>query len=109
MVDQDILAGKRCFAFCGIARPESFRQTLARLGVETVGFQALPDHHVYHGKQVRQLIKLAEKEDASCFLCTEKDMVKLHAFDLGLPLYGVTMKVDADPALDSFVLERLTK
>jgi tetraacyldisaccharide 4'-kinase len=109
MVEQGILAGQRCFAFCAIARPEGFRQTLAQLDAEAVGFKALPDHHMYHEKQVRQLIKLAEKETATCFLCTEKDMVKLRPFDLGLPLYAVTMKVDSDPNLDSYVLDRLSK
>jgi len=109
LLQRDIIDEQRCFAFCGIARPESFRQTLARLGVEPVGFQALPDHHVYHEKQVRQLVKLAKKEMASCFLCTEKDMVKLHAFDLGLPLYAITIRVDSDPALDSFILDRSAK
>jgi tetraacyldisaccharide 4'-kinase len=106
---QETLARQRCYAFCGIAHPESFRQTLEHLGLEPVAFQALPDHHAYHAKEVRQLVSRAEKKGATCFVCTEKDLVKLRAFDLGLPLYAVRMEVDADPALKGFILDRVGK
>ena len=107
-VKQDVLVGQRCYAFCGIARPESFRQTIDQLVPGPVGFQPMADHHAYHQKEVQQLIHRAEKAAATCFLCTEKDLVKLRAFDLGLPLYAVSMKVDPDPSLDSFLLNRLS-
>ena len=108
-VARDILDEQRCYAFCGIARPESFNRTLEELAVESVDFQPLADHHAYNEKEVQQLISRAEKRAATCFLCTEKDLVKLRAFDLGLPLYAVTMKVDSDSALSSFVLSQLTR
>ncbi len=108
-VKRDILNEQRCYAFCGIARPESFSNTLEQLGLEPVAFQVLADHHAYHEKEVQQLISRAAKEAATCFLCTEKDLVKLRAFDLGLPLYAVSMEVDSEPALGRFVLNHLSK
>ena len=108
-VKRDILDEQRCYAFCGIARPEGFSNTLEQLGLEPVAFQVLADHHAYHEKEVQQLVSQAAKEAATCFLCTEKDLVKLRAFDLGLPLYAVSMEVDSEPALGRFVLNHLSK
>lgn len=108
-VGRDDLDEQRCYAFCGIARPESFRQTLEEFAIEPVGFQALADHHSYHKKEVRQLLNRAKKMAATCLLCTEKDLVKLRDFNLGLPLYALTMEVDPDPALKQFVLSHVPK
>ena len=108
-VGREILDQQRCYAFCGIARPESFRQTLEESAIEPVDFQALTDHHSYHKKEVRQLLNRAEKEAADCLLCTEKDLVKLGDYNLGLPLYALTMEVDPDPALKEFVLSHVLK
>lgn len=106
-VERESLDGQRCFAFCGIARPESFRKTIEGLGIKPVGFQALADHHVFQPKMIRQLVSQAEKSSATCFLCTEKDLVKLREVDPGLPLYAITMEVETDPALSEFVLKHV--
>jgi len=108
-VDREVLDEQRCYGFCGIARPESFRQTLEEFAIEPVGFQALADHHSYHNKEVRQLLNRAEKKSADCLLCTEKDLGKLCNHTLGLPLYALTMEVDPDPALKQFVLPHVSK
>jgi tetraacyldisaccharide 4'-kinase len=108
-VDREVFDEQRCFAFCGIARPESFRQTLEEFAIDLVGFQALADHHCYHKKEVRQLLHRAEKKGADCLLCTEKDLVKLRDVNLGLPLYALTMEVDPDPALNQFVLSHVLR
>jgi len=101
--------GQACFAFCGIAQPESFQRTLEQMAVEPVAFESLPDHHVYRKNEVRQLVGRAEHCGATCFLCTEKDLVKLSGVDLGLPLYAVGMEVDPGPFLAEFVLDSLGK
>ncbi|RUM46064.1 MAG: tetraacyldisaccharide 4'-kinase [Desulfocapsa sp.] len=105
VVAPDVLEGQACYAFCGIARPEGFRSTLEQLAIEPVAFHPLPDHHVYRKNVVRQLAGQAERTGATCFLCTEKDLVKLSDVDLGLPLYAVSMKVDAEQDLTEFVLQ----
>jgi tetraacyldisaccharide 4'-kinase len=71
------LAGKRVFAFAGIAQPESFRQTLEDLGAVVVGFQALPDHHRFRAEDLRQIERECSKTGAEILLTTEKDGVKL--------------------------------
>ncbi|MCI5149178.1 MAG: tetraacyldisaccharide 4'-kinase [Candidatus Electrothrix sp. MAN1_4] len=98
------LANQQCFAFCGIARPEGFQQTLHNLCIHPIALRALPDHFVYAPKTVRQLIAQAQEVEASCFLCTEKDLVKLRQFDLQLPLYGVVMEAQPDQGLTDLIL-----
>jgi tetraacyldisaccharide 4'-kinase len=98
------IANQRCFAFCGIARPEGFQQTLKELYINPVALRALPDHFAYAPRTVHQLIQEAQKNQASCFLCTEKDLVKLRQFDLQLPLYGVAMKAQPDQGVTDLIL-----
>jgi tetraacyldisaccharide 4'-kinase len=99
------IADQRCFAFCGIARPAGFQQTLKDLCINPVALRPLPDHFAYAAKTVHQLIKEAQQNKASCFLCTEKDLVKLRQFDLQLPLYGVAMEAQPDKAFTDLILQ----
>ncbi len=98
------LTGERCFAFCGIARPESFSRTLEEMGIEPVEFRGLPDHHGYRRQEVNRLLARADRAGATALVTTEKDLVKLASFELPLPLYGIRMAVEPDPELDSRVL-----
>jgi tetraacyldisaccharide 4'-kinase len=65
------------FAFCGIARPESFKKMLAGQGYEAVETMAFDDHHVYCEADVVQLLQAARRVEANGFVTTEKDAVKL--------------------------------
>ena len=104
-VQPEELADQRCFAFCGIARPEGFKQTLNKLNIQPIALRALPDHFAYAAKTVRQLITEAQQAGATCFLCTEKDLVKLRNIDLKLPLYGVVMEAQPDVSLNQLILQ----
>jgi tetraacyldisaccharide 4'-kinase len=64
-------------AFCGIARPEEFFQSLRRNGVEAVAEVAFADHHRYTEFDMDALIRRAQTEKAETFLTTEKDFVRL--------------------------------
>uniref|UniRef100_UPI004055D70B tetraacyldisaccharide 4'-kinase n=1 Tax=Candidatus Electrothrix sp. TaxID=2170559 RepID=UPI004055D70B len=102
------IADQRCFAFCGIARPEGFQQTLKDLSIKPVALRPLADHFAYAAKTVRQLIREAQQHEANCFLCTEKDLVKLRQFDLRLPLYGVVMEAQPDQGVIDFIVSHNT-
>jgi len=70
-------AGLRPIAFCGLARPEGFASMLAEAGcgiVETVAFQ---DHHRYNMADVERVVEVAKGLNATGFVTTEKDAVKL--------------------------------
>jgi tetraacyldisaccharide 4'-kinase len=65
------------FAFCGIARPESFTKMLAAQGYEAMDTMVFPDHHGYTESDIHQLLEGARQADANGFVTTEKDAVKL--------------------------------
>lgn len=71
------LKGKRVMAFAGIARPDSFRDTLIKLGAEVLSFRPFPDHHPYSDEEIRGLIAEKENIGADFLITTEKDWMRL--------------------------------
>ena len=67
----------RPLAFCGLARPRQFWQSLNDIGIYPVGTYAFGDHHRYNAKDIALLQRLARQHDANGFVTTEKDRVKL--------------------------------
>jgi tetraacyldisaccharide 4'-kinase len=74
---EELSAGPRPVAFCGIARPAGFWRMLAHAGCKVVAEVAFGDHHAYSAADVERLVKVAEEQDATGFLTTQKDRVKL--------------------------------
>ncbi|NTV13770.1 MAG: tetraacyldisaccharide 4'-kinase [Desulfobulbaceae bacterium] len=81
-----------CLAFCGLARPESFRDSLAGR-VELQGFRAFADHHPYTANDLDGLVRQAGQLGAGALLTTVKDLVKLRAFNSPLPLYVLPVEL----------------
>jgi tetraacyldisaccharide 4'-kinase len=70
-------AGLRPVAFCAIARPEGFAEMLTAAGcgvVETIAFE---DHHAYSMADMDKVLGIARGLNATGFVTTEKDVVKL--------------------------------
>jgi tetraacyldisaccharide 4'-kinase len=72
----------RPLAFCGLARPRQFWQSLNDVGIYPVGTYAFGDHHRYNSKDAALLKRLARQHDANGFVTTEKDRVKLDGLEL---------------------------
>jgi tetraacyldisaccharide 4'-kinase len=70
-------AGLRPVAFCAIARPEGFAAMLAEAGCGVVETVAFGDHHRYAMADVERVVDVAKGLQASGFVTTEKDAVKL--------------------------------
>lgn len=68
--------GTKVLGFAGIGYPESFRQTLEALGLDSVGFEAFPDHYPYKGADLRRLQHRADRAGA-LLVTTDKDRVRL--------------------------------
>lgn len=68
--------GRRLVAFAGIGRPAKFRDTLADLGAEVVGFRAFADHHVFTEAEAAGLIAEAGRLAAG-LVTTAKDHARL--------------------------------
>ena len=70
------LEKKSLIAFCGIARPEKFFQTLKKLDLNVIETIPFPDHFPYTENDLRKLIKKAKLANA-LLVTTEKDLVKI--------------------------------
>jgi tetraacyldisaccharide 4'-kinase len=84
----------RPLAFCGLAQPRQFWQSLNDIGIYPVGTFAFGDHHRYNAKDIALLQRLARQHDANGFVTTEKDRVKLDGLGLDSEVGAV-----ASPAL----------
>lgn len=71
------LVRMRVLAFCGIARPQRFRDQLLRAGLEPVSFLAFPDHHAYPARSLAKIARAGRDSRAEAAVTTEKDAVKL--------------------------------
>jgi tetraacyldisaccharide 4'-kinase len=84
------LRERRLVAFCGLARPVSFRRTLEALGAEVVRFDGFPDHHRYTPTELRALEQAAR--GGAMLVTTEKDAVRLpEGFPASVLRLGVTV------------------
>ena len=72
-------ASAQVVAFCGIARPEEFFAALRASGIEVAAASQYRDHHAYTDSDLKHLIQLRNTHQATSFLTTEKDWVRLTA------------------------------
>ncbi len=68
---------KSAIAFCGIARPDEFFDSLATNGISLAARTAFPDHHTWTAADLDRLLHLQRETRAKAFVTTEKDSVRL--------------------------------
>ena len=97
----------RPVVFCGIARPQNFVLQLRAANIEPAAEAFYHDHHAYTEKDIRELLDLKKKSEASGFVTTEKDAVNLGAHLSALePLAVVPVRMelaDAANVLDTML------
>ena len=72
-------AGLRPVGFCAIARPEGFSEMLQEAGCGVIEMVIFGDHHTYTEDGIETILRVANSLNASGFVTTEKDAVKLSA------------------------------
>ena len=87
-------------AFCGIARPEGFRITLEKAGVNVVELMTFPDHHPFDSADVERIGKTADRHNAAGLVTTEKDAVRWPQEGSLLPVYVLSVELEVDGAGD---------
>jgi tetraacyldisaccharide 4'-kinase len=87
---QTLPPGTKVGAFCAIAKPEQFTQTLTTLGYQVAFTESLPDHATFTPEFLHQL---EQKDKVEVLICTEKDIVKLPPTSLPI-LY---LKIGIEP------------
>jgi tetraacyldisaccharide 4'-kinase len=105
------LNGKKICAFAGIARPDSFKKTIASVGGEVITFLSFPDHHVYTREDLDKLMRTVSESSAQIILTTEKDGIKLIDFpDFLRDIYQLRIEMEILPSQKKFediLLERI--
>ena len=64
-------------AFCGLANPLTFFETLREAGARLLLTESFPDHHRFTSEELRELAGKARRAGASALVTTEKDFVNL--------------------------------
>jgi tetraacyldisaccharide 4'-kinase len=92
------LAGQRVVLLSAIARPESFRATVAELGAEVVGDLRHRDHHRFRAAELEQAQRTAAAAGA-WLVTTEKDDARLGGIGLVRHVLQVALRfLDAPPS-----------
>jgi len=94
------LAGKKVFAFAGIASPKKFFKFIKSMGAEIVGRKVYSDHHSYNGTDTYVVERKAREIEAEIIVTTEKDYVKLPD-DVKANMYYLKIDIEVND-LESF-------
>ncbi len=74
--------GGRALLLAGIGNPESFADSVKKLGIEAAQTLWWPDHHRYFQSDVSKIAAAAKRARCDVVLTTHKDAVKLRRLDL---------------------------
>lgn len=99
----------RYIAFCGLGRPEKFRSTILKEGLDLAGWHSFPDHHPYTEHDLKELDREALAKEAR-LLTTAKDAARIPAgFHLSRPLDIMPVNIEwrKPEQLSAFIKERL--
>jgi tetraacyldisaccharide 4'-kinase len=90
----ELIRGRRVASLSGIAQPESFEQSLTRLGGELVYAKRFADHHRFTQQEVLNVINRSKKRQAGMILTTQKDAVRFPKLDRrDLPIYFMRVEI----------------
>ena len=90
----EFLIGKKVASLSGIAQPESFEQSLVKLGSELVYAKRFADHHRFTQQEILNAINRSKKRQAEIILTTQKDAVRFPKIDRrDLPIYFMRVEI----------------
>jgi len=102
-VGLDLLPGKRVASLSGIAQPESFEQSLVKLGAELVYAKRFADHHRFTQQEILNAINRGKKRQADVIITTQKDAVRFPKIDRrDLPFYFMRVEIKIVSGADDF-------
>jgi tetraacyldisaccharide 4'-kinase len=93
-LDLDAIKGLKVAALSGIAQPESFEESLVKLGGELVYSKRFIDHHRFTQLEVINVINRGKKRQAQAIITTQKDAVRFPKLDRrDLPIYFMRVEI----------------
>ncbi|MDR2444238.1 MAG: tetraacyldisaccharide 4'-kinase [Deltaproteobacteria bacterium] len=88
-------------AFCGLANPTSFFNTLRDLKLDPIASLKLPDHALYGPKTLMKLREFLKQSKADYLVTTAKDAVKIRP-DIDLPILVLETQLSLDRPMEFF-------
>jgi tetraacyldisaccharide 4'-kinase len=102
-MELEFLKGKKVGSLSGIAQPESFEQSLVKLGAELVYAKRFADHHRFSQQEIINAINRGKKRQAEMILTTQKDAVRFPRLDRrDLPIYFMRVEINILAGADDF-------
>jgi tetraacyldisaccharide 4'-kinase len=97
------LRGRKVCAFCGIARPDSFRKLLSEAEAQILSFIPFPDHYSYNRSDLEELKNIFFGLHADDLVTTEKDAMRLQSHPEFLKMICILrMEMEIKPSTQSF-------
>ncbi len=98
-----LLEGRKLASLSGIAQPESFEESLVKLGAELVYSKRFADHHRFTQQEVLNVINRSKKRQAEMIITTQKDAVRFPKLDRrDLPVYFMRVEIKILRGADDF-------
>ena len=99
----EFIKGLKIASFSGIAQPESFEESLVKLGAELVYSKRFADHHRFSQQEVLNAINRGKKRQAEIIITTQKDAVRFPKIDRrDLPVFFVRVEIKILAGADDF-------
>ena len=76
--DQNKIDSRGFVGFCGIANPDSFKNTLNQTKINCIKNFIFPDHFHYTKKQICPVLEFAKEKNVSFLITTKKDYYKIY-------------------------------
>jgi tetraacyldisaccharide 4'-kinase len=90
----NLIKGQKIASLSGIAQPESFEQSLVKLGGELVYSKRFADHHRFTQQEILNTINRGKKRQAEFIITTQKDAVRFPKIDRrDLPIYFIRVEI----------------
>jgi len=90
----ELLKGCKVASLSGIAQPESFEQSLVKLGAELVYSKRFADHHRFTQQEVINVINRSKKRQAAMVVTTQKDAVRFPRLERrDLPIFFIRVEI----------------
>ncbi|MCX6906014.1 MAG: tetraacyldisaccharide 4'-kinase [Verrucomicrobia bacterium] len=90
----ELIKGRKVASLSGIAQPESFEESLVKLGAELVYAKRFADHHRFTQQEIINAINRSKKRQAEAIITTQKDAVRFPKIDRrDLPIYFVRVEI----------------
>ena len=100
---------KKYLFFCGIGKPDNFKETLLKHNFNIIDELIFPDHFIYTKKDIKKIKDRAKKNNA-CIITTEKDFIKINQIDNNdINYLEVELKIENEDKLIKYINSKLNE